>query len=291
MEPYHSIPIATGLIYTVATLCIKRATTNGVGPWRTTFVSNFVIFLVAFPFWFFGEPIEDFKTLFMPLVIGTGFFFGQVLTCLGIHKGDVSLLTPLLGMKTIMVAFMVSIGLGEDLRAEVWIGAVLSAVAVLLMSGSSKVERKRALMTIAFGLGTSFSFAACDTAMQAYGSTLGFHKITAGTFTVVMAYSFLLIPFFSGSVRGISGRTWTWLLAGTSLLALQAAMMSYVFSVFGKAAVVNVIYSARGIWSVILVWAIGHWFSNDERNLGRAVLGRRLIGATLLATAIVVVMR
>lgn len=290
MEAYHVIPLLTGLLFTVGTLCIKRATTHGIGPWRTTFFSNLVLFLMATPFWFLGEPIGGMEALLMPLLIGTLFFVGQLLWCLAIHKGDVSLLTPLMGTKPVFVAFIVSVWLKESLSAMVWIGAVLSVLAILLMSGRSKVGGKRVLYSVLLGLGCSLSYAAADSAMQAYGSALGYQKMIAGTFSVVMVYSLFLIPRFRGPVSTVSKATWAWLLGGATVWAFQTCLMAYVLSAYGKATVVNVVYSSRGVWAVLLVWAVGHWFANQEQSLGRGVLARRLLGALLLVAAIFAVM-
>ncbi|MBK1880647.1 EamA family transporter [Pelagicoccus mobilis] len=290
MEAYHVIPLLTGLCFAVGALCIKRATTLGLGPWRTTFFSNLVLFLMAAPFWFFGEPIREWESLGMPLFIGSIFFVGQLLWCLAIHKGDVSLLTPLMGTKAVFVAFVVSIWLGEDLSPLVWVAAVLSAIAVLLLRGRSEAERKRVVYSLVLGLGCSIAYAVGDSAMQAFGSELGYEKLIAGTFSVVMAWSLVLIPLFRGPVSEISRTAWSWLLAGSALWAVQSCLMAYAVGVYGKAAVINVIYSSRGVWGVVLVWVVGHWFSNDEKALGGDVLGRRLIGALLLIVAIVAVM-
>ncbi|EDY84911.1 Integral membrane protein DUF6 [Verrucomicrobiia bacterium DG1235] len=290
MEVYHAIPMLNALIYTLGALCIKRATTHGVGPWRTTFISNLALFLAAFPLWFFGKPIEEATDLLIPLAIGATFFLGQLLVCLAIHKGDVSLLTPLLGTKTVFVAFIVSVGLGEALTNAVWLGALLSAVAILLMRGGSSGDRKRVTLTVYLGIACSLSYAGTDALTQAYGAELGFHKIAAGTFSSVMLFSFFLIPFFKSSITAITRQTWTWMALGASLMTIQAGLMSFVLSTYGKATVVNVIYSSRGIWSVVLVWCIGHWFSNKEQSLGRGVLIRRLLGSLLLVVAILAVM-
>ena len=51
---------------------------------------------------------------------------------------------------------------------------------------------------------------------------------------------------------------------------------------------INVIYNSRGVWSVLAVWLVGHWWGNTERHAGRAVLAWRLAGAALLLAAIVV---
>jgi hypothetical protein len=50
-----------------------------------------------------------------------------------------------------------------------------------------------------------------------------------------------------------------------------------------------VVYSARGLWSVLAVWWVGHWFGNTERDRGGSVLRTRLFGAALLLVAIVLV--
>ena len=291
MQPYHWIPLLNALVYATGTLCLKRATTHGVGPWRTTFVSNSVLFLASLPLWFLGEPLESLSLLWMAFALGLAFFLGQVFTCLAIHKGDVSLLTPLMGTKTIFVAIIVSIGLGETLAPPIWIGAVLSAAAILLMSGGAKADKSRVGATLLFGTACSLSFAGADSMFQAFGDRLGFFKATAGCFSAVMLLSFLLTPAFrSLKPNDISKATWKWLLLGSVLMAIQAGLMCYVISSYGEATVVNIMYSSRGIWSVVLVWSIGHWFSNTERLMGRAVLLRRLVGSALLLAAILTVL-
>ena len=68
--------------------------------------------------------------------------------------------------------------------------------------------------------------------------------------------------------------------------------MAFVITVakFGNATSTNVIYSSRGLWSVVAVWAVGHWFANREQHLGTAVLRWRLAGAVLMMAAIVLAM-
>lgn len=286
MQPYLWIPLFNAVIYTVSALCLKRATTHGVGPWRTTFLSNFALFLATFPLWFLGEPLADASALMVPMVIGLTFFVGQLLTCLAIHKGDVSLLTPLLGTKTVFVAVIVSVGLGERLEPSVWLGAILSAVAILLMQGGSVADRRKVVLTIALGVGSALSFAGTDALVSAYGRELGFHKMVAGMFSSVMLCSFGLVPLFKSNFASISSVTWKWMGWGAALMAVQASLMAFVLSTYGKATVVNIMYSSRGIWSVVLVWWIGHWFSNEEQRLGRGVLLRRLLGSLLLLAAI-----
>lgn len=290
MEVYQIIPLFNAVIYAVGALCIKRATTSGIGPWRTTFVSNLVLFLAAAPLWFFGRPLEGLSEYLALFTVGTCFFLGQLFTCLALHKGDVSLHTPLMGTKTVFVALIVWLVFGEQLEVSVWVGALLSAVAIMLMRSRVTVaDRAKVSITIYLALASAVAFAASDALTQHFGASLGFYKIVAGCFSTVMLYSVLLVPRFKSPMSEIPRSSWNWLLLGTVLMAVQAGLMAFVLSVYGHATVVNVIYSSRGVWSVVLVWVVGHWFSNTEQDLGASVLARRLLGAILLIAAIVVV--
>ena len=50
------------------------------------------------------------------------------------------------------------------------------------------------------------------------------------------------------------------------------------------------IYSSRGVWSIVAVAFLGHWFHSAEKHLDASVLRWRFIGAALMFTAIVLVL-
>jgi hypothetical protein len=68
-------------------------------------------------------------------------------------------------------------------------------------------------------------------------------------------------------------------------MTFQALLFVSSMAIYDKATVGNIVYSARGLWSVLAVWLVGHWFGNRERESD--VLGWRFAGATLLLAAIV----
>ena len=74
------------------------------------------------------------------------------------------------------------------------------------------------------------------------------------------------------------------------VLATQAVLFVSSVAYFRNATAANVIYSSRGLWSVALVWLIGHWFGNRERQLGGMILRWRLIGAAMMLIAIALVL-
>jgi len=74
-------------------------------------------------------------------------------------------------------------------------------------------------------------------------------------------------------------------------LAVQALGLAFALSTFGEATKMNIAYNSRGLWSVVLIWAFGHWFGNTEREGGTRRMLRRLAGATLLVAAILIASR
>ena len=67
-------------------------------------------------------------------------------------------------------------------------------------------------------------------------------------------------------------------------------MFMSAVSIYRQVTSANVLYSSRGLWSVVAVWGIGHWFTNREQHLGARVLVWRFVGAILLLAAIVMVL-
>jgi len=71
-------------------------------------------------------------------------------------------------------------------------------------------------------------------------------------------------------------------------MAVQAIGMALGVGCFEDATGSNIVYSGRGMWSVVLVWWIAHWFHNQEKEAGRETMIGRLIGSVLISAAIVI---
>ena len=76
-----------------------------------------------------------------------------------------------------------------------------------------------------------------------------------------------------------------WMLGGA--LFFSAQLLLLMLSVARDAVSVNIVYSLRSLWSVGLVWLIGHWFDNQERHMPTRLLIWRMAGAALMTAAIV----
>ena len=286
MDLFYVYPLITAFIYTLGALCLKRSSEAGVGPWRTTFFSNVIHGVLALGFFWTSDVALSFGDVIDVSKAAVCFFLGQLFTCLAIHKGDISLVTPLMGIKVILVGVFRIIFIGEVATANIWIGACLSILAVFLLGGKQAARRDRIIPSICYGSASALFFAMADVLVEVNGATIPFGPMVALMFGSIAVYSVVLILLFKGSMLDISGTSWKWMTGGSTLLGGQAIAMAYIFSTFGDATVVNIIYSSRGVWSVVLVWCIGHWFANQESSMGKALLLRRLIGAVLMTCAI-----
>ncbi|MCB1123566.1 MAG: DMT family transporter, partial [Verrucomicrobiae bacterium] len=215
------------------------------------------------------------------------FFLGQLFNCMALYRGDVSLVTPIMGVKVVFVSVLAVFLLTDEPTAGVWIGAVLSTAAILLLRGSEHADKARVIPSILLGLLSALFFAGFDILVQRYGTKLGFEELVSRMFTFSFLWSLLLVRKFHHNLNEVSRRTWGWLALGGILHSSQAIILAFVLTTYGQAAKVNIFYSSRAFWSIALVWFIGHWFSNYEKHQGHTVFIRRLIGSCLLGVAIV----
>jgi len=288
--PAHLLlPLASSVGYVVAVLLVKRSAFFGVGLWRTTFVANVATGLCFAPLWLLGGTGQPATMLWQPAVVGALFFAGQVCTFWAIN-GDVSVATPVLGLKILMVALLSSVLLADPVPLKWWVAAALSTGAIALLNGGGQSGRRKVGTTVMAASLAAASFALSDVLIQKWAPAWGAGRFLPLLFWALALFSLGLIPFFRAPLREISRPAWNWLLPGALVLALQAASMTYAVAVFGEATAMNVVYSSRGLWSVVAVWLIGHWFRNEEQHLGAVVLRRRLGGALLMLAAIGLVM-
>lgn len=288
-SPHLLFPLASSIAYVFAMLLFKRSGDWGVGVWRTAFVSNLVIGLAFAPFWLLGgAPIEP-SLLWQPLLVAILFVGGQVFGFLALHYGDVSVATPVLGLKILLVALASALMLPDPVPLRWWIAAALVALAVLLLSRGESRPRHSVGRTILSSALAAASFALFDVLVQIWSPVWGVGRFLPITCGLLALLSFAFIPFFSAPLRSIPRPARSWLAGGSLLLALQSVLFVYAVGAFGDATVMNVVYSSRGLWSVLAVWLVGHWFASEEQTLSPRVLRSRLAGAALMLSAIALV--
>lgn len=290
------IPLASAVGYVIAVLMVKRASAHGVGLWRTAFVSNIAMGVCFAPLWLLGGAEVGWATVAQAALCAALFFAGQVFTFAAL-AGDVSLATPVLGLKIIFVAGSSALLVEEPVRAAWWIAAVMATAAVALLQASPRrigaglaAEGQHPRRTVALAAGAALAFALSDTLVQRFTPAWGAGRFLPLLFGQVALFSFALVPVFAAPLRTIPGAAWKWLAPGSVLLAIQAAGMAWTLGVHGRATATNILYSTRGLWSVLAVGLLGAWLgTGGERRLEREEFRRRLLGAGMMLAAVALV--
>ncbi len=287
---YLLLPLLSSVLYVGGALFLKQAGGFGVGLWRTTFVANLICGVSFNVLWFLGGSFPSVTQWWQPALVALLFLAGQILSFLAIERGDVSVATPVLGIKVVLVAIFVSLVLRESVSPAMWLAAALSSVGIVFLNrGGTGPSPHHAGLTIALGMLAAACYALFDVLVQKWSPAWGAGRFLPMLMWVVALYSLALIPFFHAPLRAVPHAAWRPLLFGGGFIAAQGIFLISALSLYGKATAVNVVYSSRGLWSVLAVWWLGHWFGNTERDRGTEVLRWRLLGALLLLAAIVLV--
>ncbi len=300
------LPLISAIGYVVGALLLKRASDLGADVWRTARITNYISAAAATLLLPLGGTIPSFAVWWHPPVAAMLYFAGQILTLLSLNIGDVSIATPVLGLKILLVAVLAAVLIGDPIGARLWTAAALSTVAIALLNISPGQSHRRIGITITLSALGATSYAFFDVLVQKWSLAWGTGRFLPIVMTCAAAYSLALRRFEGSgdvsaartvrrpgpSVRrpGPSDPAYTpWLAAGATCLALQGLMFVSTVSIYRQVTSANVLYSSRGLWSVVGVWAVGHWFANREQHLGACVLAWRFVGAVLLMAAILMV--
>lgn len=75
----------------------------------------------------------------------------------------------------------------------------------------------------------------------------------------------------------------------TLLSAIQAFIITVTIAMWRDAAGVNVLYATRGLMSLALVWLVGNWLGNTERQaVGGRTMAFRVLGGALILGAVTI---
>ena len=281
--------LLAALLYAGAALLIKRSSDLGVGVWRTAFLSNIIIAVLFQPLTYLGGTVH-WNLWWQPVLVAVCFIAGQWFTYLSLDKGDVSVATPVLGIKVLLVAFFVTCLGIETLRNELWIAAALATMGIALLNRRQVGTHHHVGRTILTATMAAASFALFDVLVQSWSPAWGLGVFLPLSIGLAGFFSLAFIPYFNAPLSQIQRTAWPWLIAGTLAMAGQSILFVSTIAAWGQAAPANVIYSSRGLWSILLVWFLGHWVSSREQHLGGKVLAWRLAGALLMMSAIILVL-
>lgn len=283
------IPLICAILYPVGTLLMKRAMEKGVDLWTTLAVNYWamaLVFLAVIPFESRAIP---WHLWYQPVAVGLLSFLGQGCALKGVSSGDLTIATPALGSKVLLVALLTETILREQVPLMWWIAAAFSFAAVFFLQAGAPSARRRTVITLAYSLAAASFFALGDVLIQKWAPLWGaFHFLPAMALASAV-YSLVLLPFMRKPILAFPGGGGKWLAAGAFLLGAQSLMLTAVIATMGQVTLVNIVFSSRGLWNFLIIWFMGDWFRNRERDAGPKVMAARLVGAGLMFAAIVLV--
>ncbi|MGC1482053.1 MAG: DMT family transporter [Chthoniobacterales bacterium] len=286
------LPAGSALLYVIAAFLLKRGIGAGAGQAQVNLYVNVGAGVLFLPLLTLAGEC-DWTAIWMPLVAGATFFAAQIFTFEALRHGDVSVATPLLGMKVLFITVVSAIGFGEILEARWWLGALASSIGVVLVTGATwrtlapRLLKRDAVMSLA----AAATFAVTDVLVQKWAPRFGitgFIPVMFGFVAVVTAVVF--VPQRGLQIFRVPRGARLVLTLGTIALSVQALGMALALGYYGNATAVNIVYSSRAIWSVVLGWALGRYFASPEPGAAPGVMPRRLAGSILLFAAVVLVL-
>ena len=294
------LPLSAAFGYACGAIAVKRSLGAGLSGGLVNFVCNVVLALLFQIFWFFPGGQMGIFSYFAPVACGILFFLGQIATFRAIAAGDVSVDTPLLGTKVILVALFSVVLIGRALPASWWIASLLASIGIGMISYAPAGHHGRLAVTVGWSLGAASLFAMTDVLVQRWVPLIGYTRFAPVMFGVTGLCSMFYLPSLLKQMRhakesfgearfSIAGMRW--LLAGALLLGLQALGMYSSIGLYGSATMTNILYGSRCLWSVLLVWIFGSLAGASPLAHHSRVMGWRFAGALLLFTAMALVLR
>ena len=284
---YLGWPFFSSIVFAVGLLWIKQANQRGASPAAVTLVTNAFAGIAFTPLWLAGGTLQPGLSWWQPAAVGGLYLCGQIFTFLALERGDVSVAAPLLSVKVLLVAILLTWMDGADHPWSLWASACLATTGIAVIqrsqpSGSSK----RVLPSILYALLAAGCYALFDVVVQRWARTWGTGRLLPIAFWMSGLVSLIAWPWLS---RGDFSRPEIRkpLLLGCLLFAIQSLSIGASIGIYGDAARINIVYSLRGLWGVLLAWGISRWIPTNESHYRPSVMLWRLFGAFLLTVAIV----
>lgn len=242
--------------------------------------------LVLLPFLWHGEALLH-AALLRPMLGASGFYLlGQAGLFWVLRKTDSSRIAPMLGLKILMLALIVTLWQGQTLGMPRWIAVCMSVGAAFLLN---EVGGRLPMSGIA-GLGLAIAgYSLSDLNIVALVKVLAPAGRIAPFLGVALGYvlcGVLCLPLLA--VTGPGSRT-VWKKAAPHAACWLAAMF-LLYICFGAIGAVfgNIIQSLRGVISIWLsVMVVRAGWTHLEARLPRHVFWKRVAGAVLMLGAIV----
>lgn len=276
------------MLVIIGLMTLKRAQENGVSPWTAMIALSWTSAL-AFPvLTLLGGQIPDDGHWWEPATIGGLFLAGQFFTFLAIRLGDVSIAAPVQGVKVLLVPAAGTLILGEIPPLQIWAAAATAMAGIVCVQlTDATVDRSKILISVVFALLGAVSMTIFDLLIQSWAPKWGAGYFLPLAFGASAALALAFLPLADRPTAVRRADRLRPLLWGSVLMTLQAMGMTFTLARFGDATRVNIVYSLRGLWGVLLTWLFYSRLDDASRRPSNRVMTTRLLGAALIGVSVV----
>lgn len=270
-------------------LNLKRAQQRGMSTLTSLIVVSWACACVFPTLALMGGTMQPASLLWQPAIIGGLFLAGQLFTFLAVDRGDVSIAAPVLGIKVLIVPAVAPLFVDEELSARIWIAAAVAVLGIgFVQARDQSVDRAKVLASVGFALLAAFSMTLFDLLIQRWAPAwgAGYFLPIAFAFAAVFSLGFLKQGDRAATLREKGALRP--LAIGAVFMALQAIGMTLTIGLFGDATRVNIVYSLRGLWGVLLTWILAGHLAESDTKTGHQTMAMRLIGAVLIGVSVII---
>jgi hypothetical protein len=234
------------------------------------------------------------RSIWTACFVSTGsYFVGQACVFYLLTRADASKLSPLLGLKIIALALIVSLVLQQSLAPGQWLAVALCAAATVVQQRGGAGVTATALALLGFAC---CCFAVADLGIvaliDALELALPISRLRAGSLAMALTYvlgGLFVLPLVATEyARPQRPTSRDWLAAAEYSAAWLTAMVS-LYACIGSVGVVlsTILQSTRGVMSVVIGAVLAHLGWHDlESRVDQSMFFKRLAAAVLMTAAI-----
>jgi drug/metabolite transporter (DMT)-like permease len=288
--PIHLLlPFCSSVLVVFGLLCLQRAQNRGVSTWTSMILvcwSSACVFPVLT---LMGGTLQPAGLLWQPAVIGGLFLGGQLLMFLAVARGDVSIAAPVLGVKVLIVPAASGFLVEQELPVRVWVAATIAVAGIaFVQTRDATVDRSRIAASVGYALLGACAMTLFDLLIQRWAPAWGAGYFLPIAFACAALSSLAFVPLADRPSELKRLGVLQPLAWGSLLMAVQAIGMTLTLGLFGDATRVNIVYSLRGLWGVVLTWVFARHVSAAGLGPGHRTMVMRLIGAALIGLSVVI---
>lgn len=263
------------VLYAIGSLDIKKALASGTDRRAAIAWTNIAMAIWSLPLFFLSKDTFTLYGVTLALTAGLALFFGRIFVVKALDVGALSIVGPLLGLKTLFVAIF-AVLLGQvALSAGVWIAVILACVGMALVQRGPQSRSQDYKRAIVYALVASLLFASTDILVVEARNSLSVGWLLPTLFLTVG----LLVPLLGASPKPPEEGKLN-LQRGAVTMGFQTSLVVLLICLTGQAVLVNIIYASRGLWSVVVDRLLNRTGTIHEYFVQRAA------GAILLVASV-----